>query len=205
MIITALLLYLVYLLTGVVLRSAIQWRRTGDWGVRGVSGRAGSAEWWAGLLFRAAVLAGPLGPIAAIRGRDPLPLLAAPALQAAGALLAVFGIGATFWAQSQMGAAWRIGVADGDRTSLVTAGVFRWVRNPIYTAMGVAGLGLALMVPNVVALVVLAALLVGLELQVRVVEEPYLRQLHGAAYGDYQASTGRFLPGVGRGVRARIA
>lgn len=39
---------------------------------------------------------------------------------------------------------------------------------------------------------------VRLHLQVWVVEEPYLRQVHGAAYIAYAASTGRFLPRLGR-------
>jgi protein-S-isoprenylcysteine O-methyltransferase Ste14 len=47
----------------------------------------------------------------------------------------------------------------------------------------------------------LAALLlavVAIEMQVRVVEEPYLRRTHGDAYTAYAARGGRFLPGIGR-------
>jgi protein-S-isoprenylcysteine O-methyltransferase Ste14 len=54
------------------------------------------------------------------------------------------------------------------------------------------------MVPNVVALVGFVALLVALQLQVRVVEEPYLRRTHGAAYAQYEATVARFVPGLGR-------
>jgi protein-S-isoprenylcysteine O-methyltransferase Ste14 len=36
-----------------------------------------------------------------------------------------------------------------------------------------------------------------LELLVRRVEEPYLRDKHGAAYRDCTASVGRLVPGVG--------
>lgn len=39
--------------------------------------------------------------------------------------------------------------------------------------------------------------MVTIELQVRVVEEPYLSATHGQAYGDYAARVGRFIPGVG--------
>lgn len=55
------------------------------------------------------------------------------------------------------------------------------------------------MVPNPVALAGFVTLLVALQLQVRVrvVEEPYLRSLHGAAYARCASVTGRFLPGVG--------
>jgi protein-S-isoprenylcysteine O-methyltransferase Ste14 len=54
------------------------------------------------------------------------------------------------------------------------------------------------MVPSWVALAGVVALFVALELQVRVVEEPYLRRTHGAAYTDYASRVGRFVPGVGR-------
>lgn len=122
-----------------------------------------------------------------------------------GAGLAVAGIAATFFAQVQMGSAWRIGVDHDERTELVTSGVFGWVRNPIFTAMLVTGAGLALMVPNAVALVGWVSLVVAVELQVRVVEEPYLRQLHGAPFERYLATVGRFLSWVGRSRPTRDA
>ena len=85
-----------------------------------------------------------------------------------------------------------------ERTKLVASGPFRWVRNPIFTAMTVATAGIALLVPNVASLFALAALLLGLELHVRHVEEPYLTRVHGGDYLRYASDTGRFLPGIGR-------
>ncbi len=43
-----------------------------------------------------------------------------------------------------------------------------------------------------------ALLLTTIELQVRIVEEPYLTRVHGPDYQAYLASTGRFAPGIGR-------
>jgi protein-S-isoprenylcysteine O-methyltransferase Ste14 len=48
-----------------------------------------------------------------------------------------------------------------------------------------------------VAIVGFALLVLTIELQVRVVEEPYLLTVHGDAYRDYLAGVGRFVPGVG--------
>lgn len=48
MITLAIALYVVYLLVAFVVRTVIQVRRTGDSGWRGLSGRPGSAEWFAG-------------------------------------------------------------------------------------------------------------------------------------------------------------
>ena len=59
-------------------------------------------------------------------------------------------------------------------------------------------LGLALAAPNVLSVLALVALLIALELQVRLVEEPYLTRVHGTSYRDYASRTGRFVPGWGR-------
>lgn len=205
MITAALVLYGVYLVVAFMTRTIIQRRRTGDGGFRGLSGAPGTPQWWAGLLFVVALVTGFLGPVTALLGLDAPGFLSSPPLQAAGVALAVLGIGATFWAQLQMGNSWRVGVDPNERTSLVTTGVFAVVRNPIFTAMGITGLGLTLMVPNVIAIAGLAGLLVALELQVRVIEEPHLRGVHGDAYAAYAASTGRFLPQLGRMQRERVS
>jgi protein-S-isoprenylcysteine O-methyltransferase Ste14 len=204
MITTALVLYGAYLTVGFIARTIIQRRRTGDGGFRGISGAWGTPQWWAGILFALALVTGFLGPVTALLGLEPPAFLSSPPLQTTGVVLAVLGIGATFWAQLQMGANWRIGVDPSERTSLVTSGVFAVVRNPIFTAMGITGLGLTLVVPNAIAIAGLVGLLVALELQVRVVEEPYLRTVHGSAYAVYAASTGRFLPRIGRTQRERV-
>jgi protein-S-isoprenylcysteine O-methyltransferase Ste14 len=196
--VAALLLFLVYLTVGFGLRTWLQVRRTGDTGFRGISGRPGSPEWWAGILFAVALTAGLLGPVAALLGLEPVQMFAAPGIQIAGLGLAAVGLLGTVLTQMAMGASWRIGVEEGERTELVTNGPFALVRNPIFTAMAVTGTGLALMVPNAVALTGAVLLLVALELQVRVVEEPYLLRTHGDAYAAYAATTGRFLPGIGR-------
>ncbi|MGK5448975.1 methyltransferase family protein [Streptomyces radiopugnans] len=176
-------------------RAAVQRRRTGDAGFRGVSGRPGEASWWAGVLFVAALLGGAAAPAAALAG---LPTAAVPALRWTGLVVALAGMAATTAAQTNMGASWRVGVDAGERTTLVTGGLFAHVRNPVFTAMTVTGTGLALMVPNPVSLIAVAALIAAVQLQVRVVEEPYIRAVHGPAYAAYTARTGRFLPGTGR-------
>ncbi|MCW2736505.1 methyltransferase [Nocardioides sp.] len=190
--------YVVYLLVAFVVRTIIQVRRTGDSGYRGLSGRFGTAEWWAGVLFVVALVVGVAAPFAGLLGLPSIDWIDHRAVNVVGLLLAAAGIALTLAAQLRMGSEWRIGVDDTEQTNLVTDGLFTLVRNPIFTAMGLTGLGLTLMVPNVVALVGVVALLLALELQVRVVEEPYLRALHGHAYARYEANIGRFLPGLGK-------
>jgi hypothetical protein len=47
-------------------RSVVQWRRTGDTGLRPGAGPAGSVGWWAKLLFVAALVLGLVEPLAAL-------------------------------------------------------------------------------------------------------------------------------------------
>ena len=199
MAVAALVLDVIYLLLVFVLRSWLQWRRTGSTGFHGVSGRAGSLEWWGGGLFVLAVLATGVAPVLQLAGvLGPVPLLDGTAWQVAGLVLSVCGIVGTFVAQLAMGASWRIGVDQEESTALVTGGMFARVRNPIYTAMMVAWLGLTLLTPNLSALAGLAALVAAVEIQVRAVEEPYLLRHHGAQYRRYAGQVGRFVPGLGR-------
>jgi protein-S-isoprenylcysteine O-methyltransferase Ste14 len=191
--------YAVYGALALGLRSIIQVRRTGSTGFKGVSGSPGSLEWCAGVLFGVAVVVGVLAPVLDVTDAlEPIGAIDGPGAHAAGLVLFGFGLAATLYAQLAMGESWRIGVDESERTTLVTGGPFAVVRNPIYAAMIPTSLGLTFMVPNVVAFIGFAALVLALEIQVRLVEEPYLRAAHGQAYRSYAARTGRFAPGVGR-------
>lgn len=196
--VVALALFIVFAALGFGWRSWEQRRRTGSTGFRGVSGELGSTEWFAGVGFVAALVAAVLAPVLQWIGLvSPVGALHAPWIQAAGIVIAVLGIFATVYAQLDMGDSWRIGVDPGETTTLVSSGVFGWVRNPIFTAMITFGFGIALVTPNLVAIAGFVLLVVTIELQVRVVEEPYLLSKHPDAYRTYLASVGRFVPGVG--------
>jgi protein-S-isoprenylcysteine O-methyltransferase Ste14 len=195
----SLVLFAVFAALGFGWRSWEHRRRTGSTGFRGISGRLGSLEWFAGLGFVAALAAAVLAPVLQLLDVvAPLDGLRAPWIQIAGIVLAVVGIGATVYAQLDMGDSWRIGVDPSERTTLVRTGVFGIVRNPIFTAMLLFGSGITVITPNVVAITGFVLLFLTIELQVRVVEEPYLLAVHGDSYRDYLATVGRFVPGAGR-------
>ena len=179
-------------------RTWLQVRRTADTGFRGLSGRPGSAQWWAGVLLVAALGAVVAGPVAGLAGLPALLLVNGGWVAVLGGALAALGIAGTLASQLAMGDSWRIGVDQGEHTELVTRGPFARVRNPIFAAMVVTALGIALLVPNALTLLGCALLVVAVQLQVRVVEEPYLRRHHGPGYQQYAARVGRFVPGVGR-------
>jgi protein-S-isoprenylcysteine O-methyltransferase Ste14 len=198
MAVVALILYAISLAITVGVRVAVQVRRTGSTGLRGLASDATPRERLAAALFVVALATGVAAPILALLGVvEPIAALDGAAGHVVGILLAVGGICLTFGAQLAMGDSWRVGVDPEERTELVTGGPFGVVRNPIFSAMLPIVFGLVLLVPSVVAIAGFVILLIALELQVRLVEEPYLRQVHGEAYADYAARVGRFVPGLG--------
>ena len=196
--IVALVLFGVFAALGFGWRSWEQRRRTGSTGFRGVSGRLGSAEWFAGAGFVAAPAVAVLASILQLLDvAAPVAVLHAPWIQIGGIVVAIVGIFATVYAQLDMGDSWRIGVDPDETTTLVRTGVFGWVRNPIFIAMITFGFGIALVTPNLVALAGFLLLVATIELQVRIIEEPYLLTVHGDDYRSYLTNVGRFMPGVG--------
>jgi protein-S-isoprenylcysteine O-methyltransferase Ste14 len=195
----ALALYVVYLVLAFGGRTLMQLRRTGSTGFKGISGRPGSVEWSAGALFVAALGLGLVAPMLQLAGvLRPVAALDGLVGYTFGVLLYLADLVGTLAAQQAMGASWRIGVDESEKTELITTGPFAVVRNPIFTAMIPASLGIALLVPNVVALAAFLSLVAALELQVRLVEEPYLLRTHGERYAEYASRVGRFVPGIGR-------
>jgi len=197
--ILALACFVLYFALAFGARTVLQIRRTGSSGFHGISGRPGSAEWAGGVLFVVAIALGAAAPVCDLAGAmDPIGPLDGTGAHVAGVVLFVAGLILTLVAQVAMGRSWRIGVDREERTELVTEGPFATVRNPIFSGMIPTSVGLALMVPNVVAVAAVLALAAALEIQTRLVEEPYLLDAHGERYAAYAARVGRFFPGTGR-------
>ncbi len=143
-----------------------------------------------------------LGVLAALwpDGLEAVDLLYAhrhPALLGPGVGLAALATWLVWRGQEDMAASWRIGIAPGERTELVTRGLFRFCRNPIYLGLQVALAAFCCLLPGYLSggLLVLGAVL--LQVQARL-EEAYLLRQHGAPYAAYCARVGRFLPFTGR-------
>jgi protein-S-isoprenylcysteine O-methyltransferase Ste14 len=186
-------------LLAVGLRMAVQLRRTGATGFKGMGRSSRPAERVGGLLFVGAVALCAAGPALQLAGTvNPLQALSGDGAHVIGIALASAGIAITLFAQLAMGDGWRIGVDPGERTELVTHGPFALVRNPIYAAMIPSFWGVALLAANIVTLAGALLLVAALELQTRLVEEPYLAAVHGEVYAAYAARVGRFAPTIGR-------
>jgi len=81
---------------------------------------------------------------------------------------------------------------------LVVVGFYRYVRNPMYVGffVGWAGLWVVFGRANLVAITVVAAVVVGVALFVRLYEEPTLRRMFGAEYEEYCRNVPRWLPRI---------
>ena len=197
MAVLALVLIVAWLVLVAGVRSYLHIRRTGAVPLA-LGVRRGSPEWWARSLGSLGLVFVVASPLAELAGVPPIAVLDRQPLRFAGVALVLLGIAGTVASQIAMGASWRADVDPDVRTELVTTGPFRVVRNPVLTATAATLVGLALMVPNVLAVIMLVFSLVSMHIQVRLVEEPYLERVHGDAYRLYARKTGRFLPGIGR-------
>jgi protein-S-isoprenylcysteine O-methyltransferase Ste14 len=180
-------------------RTAIHWWRTGSTGYHLFPASAGPLARIAGgtgVLGLAAAAAAPFAALYGLPGS--IAALDQAAFHAIGLATCAVGLAGCLWAQLAMGESWRIGVDEDERTELVTRGIYARVRNPIFTFMVVSAAGLLLLVPNAFSAAALVLTTVCVQLQVRAVEEPYLRRVHGDAYAAYAARAGRFVPGIGR-------
>jgi protein-S-isoprenylcysteine O-methyltransferase Ste14 len=190
---------LLYGLLAFGVRMAVQVRRTGSTGFKGMHETSGSLERIGGLLFGIAATLCFTGPVLELANTlDSVGVLDGDLAKALGVVLACLGIAITVIAQFAMGDAWRVGVDPSEQTEMVTHGPFSVVRNPIFAAMIPAFVGIALLAPNVLTLAGTVLLIVALEMQTRLIEEPYLARIHGERYAIYAARVGRFVPGIGR-------
>lgn len=98
----------------------------------------------------------------------------------------------TVIAQAQMGQSWRIGIDHQHRTTLITSGVFRRSRNPIFVGMMASLLGFFLVLPGAVTLLVWVMSVVLIQIQVSM-EEPFLLRQHGDDYAAFCQRVPRWL------------
>jgi protein-S-isoprenylcysteine O-methyltransferase Ste14 len=195
------LLWTLYAAIAFGLRTFVQLRATGKTGWAVLRRASHPIERVASALFASSLAGSFAGAFMAALQPDlpwSQPWALSPVARAAGLALYVTGTITTFAAQLAMGTSWRIGQDARERTELVAHGLFRVVRNPIYSAMLVTVSGLTLLCCSWITVSAFAGLLIALELQVRAVEEPYLARMHGDAYARYAARVGRFIPMLGR-------
>jgi protein-S-isoprenylcysteine O-methyltransferase Ste14 len=78
-------------------------------------------------------------------------------------------------------------------TELVTGGIYRWIRHPLYTGIILVCVGWAIYTASISRLVFTMGLWVLFNYKCRLEEQYLLERFE--AYKDYMSRTGRFLPG----------
>jgi len=178
-------------------RVALQLRRTGDSGLRLVKQRSTAPEVAATVLQACGLLGVLVLTVLDTASALPGQLDLGPIGATTGVVVCGLAVAVTMRSQYQMGDAWRIGVDASERNELITHGMFRFSRNPIYSGMLLVGIGFVILVPHLLTVCCAVLSHVGFEIQVRKVEEPYLRRIHGESYDAYCRNVGRYFPHIG--------
>ena len=98
----------------------------------------------------------------------------------------------TIIAQAHMKNSWRIGIDTETKTELVTAGLFRLSRNPIFFGMILSLVGLFLTTPNALTGLFLILGYILIQIQIRL-EEEFLTKEHGQNYLTYRQKVRRLI------------
>ena len=119
-------------------------------------------------------------------------LIDVTAIKILGAVLLIAGPVIYSLALVAMGSSWRLGIDRNSHGRLVTGGIFRMSRNPIYIALDCMVLGVFLIQGRLVFLA-LAAFLIGTLHDQILHEERFLSRAYGDAYRDYCRRVGRYV------------
>lgn len=152
-------------------------------------GKTGFVRWIECTMFAATVLTAVAEVISIALNVTMLP---AP-LRWLGAAIAAAGTAVFILAVRTMRDSWRAGVPDGDKTELVTDGIFSISRNPAFLGFDLVYAGILLMFFSWPLLAVSAFAAVMFHLQIVNVEEDFLTAAFGEEYLRYRRRVCRYL------------
>lgn len=137
-----------------------------------------------------------LGTVAASVGLHllmPLAVLVPSPIHLAGAVLVVAGLGIALWAAGLFRSAGTPVVPFTQSTALVTGGIYRWTRNPMYLGMVIALVGLAVLLGTLGAFLPIPFFAWQIRRKFVLPEEAFLEGIFGGRYLEYKARVRRWL------------
>jgi protein-S-isoprenylcysteine O-methyltransferase Ste14 len=90
------------------------------------------------------------------------------------------------------GKSWRIGIDENNSNELITNGMFKYSRNPIFLFMDIYFIGIMLVYPNIVFTLLAIGTIIGMHLQI-IREEDFLLKKFGEKYIEYKNKTRRYI------------
>lgn len=190
----ALTLYLLFIALAVIVRVSIHFSLTGNLGIRSPKKNSSMASKISSFVYLTSFLIIFIVAIFDAKGNLNQLIGDNQITMIAGSIIGFFGTALTVISQHQMGAAWRLGVDEAEKTILVTTGIYKYIRNPIYSGVILFGMGMFLLSPNIYMMGCLFFVCLSIEIHVRYVEEPHLSRLHGVAYIKYCNHSGKYFP-----------
>lgn len=124
---------------------------------------------------------------------QPMDLLDSRFIVSLGFVMGILGLALCRMAQNAIGASWRVGIDDDAAPGLVTGGIYRFIRNPVYTGLFILCAGVWLINPSPLFMYWIMAFFIMMEFQVRC-EEEYLEGMYGDTYREYRTRTKRYFP-----------
>jgi protein-S-isoprenylcysteine O-methyltransferase Ste14 len=112
---------------------------------------------------------------------------------AAGLVLTAAGIAISLWARLSLGSNWSGTVTLKQDHQLVSTGLYRWIRHPIYTGILLAMFGTAMIRGQLVGWFGTVMVLTAFYFKARR-EEKFLREEFGPSFDEHVRRTGMFLP-----------
>ena len=114
------------------------------------------------------------------------------ALRICGLVLMAAGTAVFIAAFRTLKDSWRAGIDEGQKTELVTDGVYRVSRNPAFLGFDLLYLGSALALGSAVLFAAAGAVAIMIHLQI-LEEEKHLAKMFGAPYLTYKKGVRRYL------------
>jgi protein-S-isoprenylcysteine O-methyltransferase Ste14 len=122
----------------------------------------------------------------------PFSLLDIYQIKIIGWIILLFSLIFISYSQASMGKSWRIGVDEKTKTALVTSGIFRYSRNPIYLGILLTTIGIFFVLPTSINLALAIFTWFLLSVQIRL-EEEFLIKVHEKKFEKYCQKVRRWI------------